>query len=385
MKKTHVIFLILLCALTSVFAEFKFTGGAKIVWSYDFNESKFTSSGREGSASLNMTVRATGDFYSIVLQGPLYSRSTTEEGMKGRITLKAIKLLEEFDIKFDKIKSLDIYAGNSIIRSNHAYADPLKHDDGSMQLLIATNSRFFPYGAEIGIDDFTIKFGMTINSEHQEYGFNVKGKFLDGAVEAEAGYAFNNDKEFKKEKVDGNEYRYGHKFEDGDNGHRVGTSFKVDVAKLANKDDLSVILSADVQLNLGYKEANAYYAAAVVKYQNWFGGVEYKYIPKTIDEWKVDNVVKHAKIEHARISAVEGKVQYTFDTKHSPVVFATAGYMFDRHDLESDYKDKGFLLGVGASIKVKEMTVKAEYKYSTYEWSKFYGQSKVNFEINFSF
>lgn len=378
MKKTLIIILAILCA-TSAFADFKFTGKAKIVWAYDFATSQFTAKGREGEAAVNMTVRASGDFYSIVLQGPLFSRSTAKEGMKGRITLKAVKLLEEFDIKLDKIKALDIYAGNSIIRANHVYADPFGHDDGSLQLLIATNSRYFPYGLELTVDNFTIKTGMTIASEHQEFGFNFKGSFLDGALLAEAGFAFNNDKEFKSETVNCNEYRYGHKFSDGGNGKRVGTSFSVDIAKLAGSENLNAILSADAQLNLDYKRANAYYAAAVVKYKNWFAGFEYKYIPVELSYNTLPK--KH----EARVSAVEGKIQYTFDTKHSPVLYATAGYVLDRSEYDYDYSDKGLLLSAGASIKVKEMTVKVEYKYTTFELDQFYGQNKLNFEINFSF
>ncbi len=384
MKKLLLILLTILCA-TSAFADFKFTGKAKIVWAYDFNKSEFTASGREGTAAVNMSVRASGDFYSITIMGPLFSRSTDKEGMKGRITLRAIKLLEEFDIKLDKIKALDIYAGNSIIRSNHVYADPFAHDDGSLQLLLATNSKYFPYGLELTVDNFTLKTGMTVAAEHQEYGFNIKGSFLDGALIAEAGYAFNNDTEFKKETVNGNEYRYGHKFEDGDNGKRFGTSLSVDIAKLAGSEDLNAILSADAQLNFDNPDANAYYAAAVVKYKNWFGGFEYKYIPKSIDEWKENDVTIKKQIKRARVTAIEGIIQYTFDTKHTPKIFVTAGYILDRHDLDSDYKDSGLLFSIGASIKVKEMTVKVEYKHNDYELSKFYGQSKLNFEISFSF
>lgn len=378
MKKTLLIILAILC-VTSAFADFKFTGKAKIVWAYDFNKGEFTASGREGEAAVNMTVRASGDFYSITLQGPLFSRSTAYEGMKGRITLKAIKLLEEFDIKVDKIKSLDIYAGNSIIRANHVYADPFAHDDGSLQLLLATNSRYFPYGLELTVDNLTLKTGMTIASEHQEYGLNFKGSFLDGALVAEAGYAYNSDKEFKSETVNGNNYRYGHKFSDGGNGRRFGTSVTVDIAKLAGSENLNAILSADAQLNLDYKRANAYYAAAVVKYKNWFAGFEYKYIP-------VELSYEVAPKKHeARLSAVEGKIQYTFDTKHSPVLYATAGYILDRSELDFDKTDKGPLFSCGAKITIKDMTVKIEYKYTTFELDQFYGQSKLNFEINFSF
>ena len=382
MKKILIIILAILCA-TSAFADFKFTGKAKIVWAYDFNNGEFTASGREGEAAANMTVRATGDFYSIVLQGALYSRSSATEGIRARITLRAIKLLEEFDIKFDKIKAFDLYAGNSIIRGNHVYADPFGHDDGSVQLLIATNYMYFPYGFELAIGDFTFKTGMTLASDstthekHQEFGFNLKGSFLNGALLAEAGFAYNNDTNEPTSKD-----RRGHKFEDGGNGRRFGTSFSVDVAKLAGSENLNAILSADAQLNLDNKDANAYYAAAVVKYKNWIGGFEYKYIPKTIEEWKEGNLPK---ISRARITAVEGIIQYTFDTKHTPKIFVTAGYMLDRHDLDSEFKDSGLLFGIGASIKVKEMTVKVEYKNNDHEMSKHYGQNKLNFEINFSF
>ena len=374
MKKTLVIILIVLCAVTSLFAEFKFSGKAKIVWSYDFDNKEFTYSGRDGEAAANMTVRATGDFYSIVLQGPLYSRSSASEGIRARITLRAIKLLEEFDIKFDKIKTLDIYAGNSIIRGNHVYADPLGHDDGSVQLLIATNYANLPYGFELGTKTFTLKTGMTIADGHEEYGFNLKGSFLDGALLAEAGYAYNSD-DHEPDSSD----RSGHKFADGGNGNRIGTSFQIDIAKIAGSENWSTILSADAQLNLDNQDANAYYAAAVVKYKSWFAGFEYKYIPVTL-EYK-ERPYKH----NARLSGVEGKLQYSFDTKHSPVVFVTAGYMFDRTEFDYNVTDKGVLVGFGASIKVKEMTVKVDYKYTDYEWGKITGQSKLNFEINFSF
>ena len=385
MKKLLLTLLTILCA-TSAFADFKFTGKAKIVWAYDFNKSEFTASGREGTAAVNMSVRATGDFYSIALQGALYSRSSSEEGIRARITLRTIKLLEEFDIKFDKIKAFDLYAGNSIIRANHVYADPFAHDDGSVQLLIATNYMYFPYGFELVIDKLTIKTGMTLASDskthvkHQEFGFNLKGAFLDGALLAEAGFAYNNDTNEPSSKD-----RSGHKFEDGGNGRRFGTSFTLDIAKIAGSENLNAILSADAQLNFDNPDANAYYAAAVAKYKNWFAGFEYKYIPKSIEKLEEDGKTIHEQIKRARITAIEGIIQYTFDTKHTPKIFVTAGYILDRHDLDSDYKDSGLLFSVGASIKVKEMTVKVEYKHNDYELSKFYGQSKLNFEISFSF
>ena len=383
MKKILIVMLMVLCA-SSLFADFRFSGKVKTVWSYDFESKQFSFKGRDKNANgeqaaANMTVKATGDFYSITLQGALYSRSAATEGIKARITLRGIKLLNEFDINPKVIKSFDIYIGNSIIRSNYVYADPLKHDDGSVQLLLATNYMNLPFGFEMAIGNFTLRTGMTIADAHEEYGFNVRGSFLDGAILAEAGYSYNSDTNEPSSKD-----RSGHKFEDGGNGSRFGTSAAIDIAKLAKKENLNVILSADAQLNLDNSDANAYYAAAVVKYKNWFAGFEYKYIPKTIEKWEAETKT-YNKIAHARISAVEGKIQYTFDTKHTPVLFATAGYMFDRHDLESDYKDEGFLFGIGASITVKEMTVKVEYKYTDYEWAQFYGQSKLNFELNFSF
>jgi len=381
MKKTFIIILTLLICTTALFAEFKFSGKAKIVWSYDFESKKFTYTGRDGEAAANMTVRANGDFYSIVLQGALYSRSSSTEGIRARITLKALKLLEEFDIKFDNLKSLDIYAGNSIIRGNHVYVDPLGHDDGSVQLLIATNYMNLPYGFEIATKTFTLKTGMTLADGHQEYGFNLKGNFCDGALLAEAGVAYNSDTNEPSSKD-----RSGHKFADGGNGHRFGTSFQIDIAKLAKSENLNVILSTDAQLNFDIPEANAYYAAAVVKYKNWFIGAEYKHIPVSLEYIETDAKGKETTVYHkARVSGVEGKIQYTFDTKHSPVVFATAGYMFDRSQYDYDITHEGLLLGFGASIKVKEMTVKVDYRYTDYEWGKITGQSKLNFEINFSF
>ena len=381
MKKILIIILMVLCA-ASVFADFKFSGGAKIVWSYDFKTGKFTSSGRDGNAAVNMVVKATGDFYSITLQGPLYSRSSTTEGINGRITLKAIKLLNEFDIEFETIKSLDIYAGNSVIRSNIAYADPMAHDDGSLKLLIATNTKYLPYGLELGLENLVIKTGMTLAAEHQEYGFNVLGKFFDGALVAEAGYAYNSETEEPAASND----KTGHKFADGGNGNRIGTSFALDIAKLAGSEEWSTIVSADVQLNLDNKEANAYYAAGVVQYRNWFAGLEYKYTCAYIDDLKdTSGAVIQAGTKQARITGIEGKVRYTFDTKHKPTLYATAGYMLERKDLLSDYSDKGFMCSVGGTITVKEMTVKVEYRYAEHEWYTYPGSSKLNFEINFKF
>ena len=100
--------------------------------------------------------------------GALYSRSNDKEGINARITLKGKPLFKEAGIELNKLDQLDFLIGNQIIRSNKVYADPLAHDDGSVQLLLATNFRYLPAGIEFGTKNWTAKVAGTIIQDHEE-------------------------------------------------------------------------------------------------------------------------------------------------------------------------------------------------------------------------
>lgn len=389
MKKTILIILVLVLVIGSAFADVRFSGGAKAVWGYDFNNEEFTVSGRDksatGVAAANLMVKVVGDYFSFNFMGDIYSRSKDTEGINARITLRGKPLFKEAGIEFKTLEQLDFLVGNQIIRSNKVYADPLGHDDGSVQLLLATNSQYLPAGVEFGTKDWTVRIAGTIIKGHEEIGGNIRVKLFDGALWAEAGYAYNSDEKFDSAN------RLGHKFDDGGNGHRVGASASVDIAKLIGKDNLSIILSGDVQLNLNDQNqadnsnANAYFGALVLKTDRFFFGAEYRNIPRKIDEW-----AGHIEDDtRTRISAVEGKVSYTFiENNLKPTLAATAGYMLSRKSLPGEpiaVDDKGFMCSASGQITVLGLNVKLGYTFQEFEPNRYYGTSKAFVELNFSF
>ena len=393
MKKTILIILVLVMVICSAFADVRFSGGAKVVWGFDFNTEAFYASGRDKTpvssstttpAAANLRFRVTGDWFYFDFMGAIYSRSNDSEGINARATLKGKPLLKEAGIEINNLDQLDILIGNQIIRSNKVYADPLAHDDGSVQLLLATNFRYLPAGVEFGTKDWTVKIGGTVVTGHQEIGGNIRLRLFDGALWAEAGYAYNSDEKFDSP------LRCGHKYDDGGNGHRVGASASVDVAKFFGMENLGIILSGDVQLNLsdgtdlyGNKNANAYYAAFVLKTDRFFLGAEYRDIPKTIE--KVEDVTERIL---TRIKAVEGKASYTFiDNNLKPTLEASAGYMLSRKNLsgQPENNDNGFMCSAAGSITVLGLTVKLGYTYQKFEPGKVTGASRAYFELNFKF
>ena len=379
MKKTIAVILVFVLVIGSVFADFKFNGGAKVVWGYDFVKKATTVGGREnnGYPAANMVLRVTGDYFSFNFGGALYSRSNNTEGINARITLKGKPLFKEAGIEIEKLDQLDFLIGNQIIRANKVYADPLSRDDGAMQLLIATNSMYLPAGVELGTKDWTVKLGGSIFKEHEEIGGNLRLILLDGAVLVEAGYAYNSDTTYNKEN------RLGHKFEDGGNGHRAGASFAVDIAKFINKEDLNLVLSGDIQLNFSESDSNAYLVAAVVKKDSFFFGAEYRSLPKTVrDDDKVKPNIK------VRINSVEGKVSYKFtEAKLTPQLEATAGYVLSRKNIEGEAEldNKGLMWSASGSITILGLTVKLGYTFRTFEPDKYYGTSNAFLELNFKF
>jgi len=380
MKKTIAVILVFVLVIGAAFADFKFNGGAKVVWGYDFAKQETTVSGRDGNAAANMILRVTGDYFSFNFGGALYSRSSSTEGISARITLRGKPLFKEAGIEIEKLDQLDFLIGNQIIRANKVYADPLSRDDGAMQLLIATNSKYFPAGIELGTKDWTVKFGGSIIKDHEEIGGNLRLKLLDGAVWVEAGYAYNSETEFDKTN------RLGHKFEDGGNGHRAGASFAVDIAKFIDKENLNLILSGDVQLNFDDKDANAYMVAAVFKKDSFSFGAEYRYVPKTIEEVKEGKTVIIPE-RNVKISAVEGKVSYTFtEEKLKPQLEASAGYVFSRKSISDDFEDKGFIWTASGSVTILGLTVKLGYSHVFSSLNKYDDKAdKAYIELNFKF
>lgn len=380
MRKTVLVILLSVLVIGAVFADFRFNGGAKVVWGYDFAKQATTVSGRDGNAAANMILRVTGDYFSFNFGGTLYSRSSSSEGINARITLKGKPLFKEAGIEIEKLDQLDFLIGNQIIRANKVYADPLSRDDGAMQLMIATNSKYFPAGIELGTQDWTVKFGGSIIKDHEEIGGNLRLKLLDGAVWVEAGYAYNSETEYDKTN------RLGHKFEDGGNGHRAGASFAVDIAKFIDKEDMNIILSGDVQLNFNDSDANAYMVAAVFRKDSFSFGAEYRNVPKTIEE-----VTKDKKIiipqRDVRVSAVEGKASYKFtEAKLTPQLEASAGYVFSRKSISDDFEDKGFIWTASGSVTILGLTVKLGYTHSFSSLNKYDDKSdKAYIELNFKF
>ncbi len=400
MKKTILIILVLVMVIGSAFADVRFSGAAKVLWGYDFNNQEFTVSGRDyasiretynygkiynTSAAANLTVKVVGDYFSFNFMGALYSRSNDKEGINARITLKGKTLLKEAGIELNKLDQLDFLIGNQIIRSNKVYADPLAHDDGSVQLLLATNFRYLPAGIEFGTKNWTAKVAGTIIKDHEEIGGNLRVKLFEGALWVEAGYSYNNDAEFISTT------RLGHKFDDGGNGHRFGASASVDIAKFLGMENKNIILSGDVQLNLNdesqkeNKNANAYFGAVVFKTEKFFFGAEYRNVPVKIDSW--DGHINDD--TRTRISAVEGKVSYTFvENNLKPTLAATAGYMLSRKSLPGEpiaVDDKGFMFSVSGQITVLGLNVKLGYTFREFEPNKYFGTSKAYFELNFKF
>ena len=379
MRKSIIVFLLLVLVIGSVFAEFKFNGGAKVTWGYDFSKNETTVGGREkDNKAANLVFRVTGDYFYFNFGGTLYSRSTSSEGVNARITLKGKPLFKEAGIEIKKLDQLDFLIGNQVIRGNKVYADPLSRDDGAMQLLIATNSMFLPAGVEFGTTEWTAKVGGTIIKDHEEVGGNLRLKLLDGAVWVEAGYAYNSETQYYSSK-----FTYGHKFDDGGNGHRAGASFAVDIAKFIDKEDLNLILSGDIQLNFKDPDANAYLAAAAVQKDSFFFGAEFRSIPKTVND--DDNIKPKIRV---RINAVEGKVSYKFtEAKLTPALEATAGYMFSRKNVEGEAEldDKGLMCSAGASITILGLTIKLGYTFKEFEPDKYYGTSNAYLELNFKF
>jgi hypothetical protein len=375
MKKTIAVILVFVLVIGAAFADFKFNGGAKVVWGYNFAKQETTVSGRDGNAAANMILRVTGDYFSFNFGGALYSRSSSTEGINARITLRGKPLFKEAGIEIEKLDQLDFLIGNQIIRSNKVYADPLSRDDGAMQLLIATNSKYFPAGIELGTKNWTVKFGGSIIKDHEEIGGNLRLQLLDGAVWVEAGYAYNSETEYDKTN------RLGHKFEDGGNGHRAGASFAVDIAKFIDKEDINLILSGDVQLNFSDSNANAYMVAAVFKKDSFFFGAEYRNVPKTIE--KSDTELAR----DVRISAVEGKASYKFtEAKLTPQLEASAGYVFSRKSISDDFEDKGFIWTASGSVTILGLTVKLGYTHSFCTLTKYDDKSdKAYIELNFKF
>ena len=375
MKKTIAVILVFVLVIGAAFADFKFNGGAKVVWGYNFAKQETTVSGRDGNAAANMILRVTGDYFSFNFGGALYSRSSSTEGINARITLRGKPLFKEAGIEIEKLDQLDFLIGNQIIRSNKVYADPLSRDDGTMQLLIATNSKYFPAGIELGTKNWTVKFGGSIIKDHEEIGGNLRLQLLDGAVWVEAGYAYNSETEYDKTN------RLGHKFEDGGNGHRAGASFAVDIAKFIDKEDINLILSGDVQLNFSDSNANAYMVAAVFKKDSFFFGAEYRNVPKTIE--KSDTELAR----DVRISAVEGKASYKFtEAKLTPQLEASAGYVFSRKSISDDFEDKGFIWTASGSVTILGLTVKLGYTHSFCTLTKYDDKSdKAYIELNFKF
>ena len=382
MRKTVLVILLSVFIIGAVFADFKFNGGAKVVWGYDFANNKTTVSGRDGNAAANMILRVTGDYFSFNFGGTLYSRSNSSEGINARITLRGKPLFKEAGIEIEKLDQLDFLIGNQIIRANKVYADPLSRDDGAMQLMIATNSKYFPAGIELGTQDWTVKFGGSIITDHEEIGGNVRLKLLDGAIWAEAGYAYNSETEYDKTN------RLGHKFEDGGNGHRAGASFAVDIAKFIDKENMNLILSGDVQLNFDEPDANAYLVAAVFKKDSFFFGAEYRNVPKTIEEVKdKDGKTIIIPERDVRISAVEGKASYKFtEAKLTPQLEASLGYVFSRKSISDDFEDKGFIWTASGSVTILGLTVKLGYSHIFSSLNKYDDKSdKAYIELNFKF
>lgn len=375
MRKPIAVILLLVLFVGAVFADFRFSGGAKVVWGYDFAKKETTVSGRDGNAAANMVLRVTGDYFSFNFGGALYSRSTSTEGINARITLRGKPLFKEAGIEIKKLDQLDFLVGNQVIRANKVYADPLSRDDGAMQLLIATNSKYFPAGIELGTKDWTVKFGGSIIKDHEEIGGNLRLCLLDGAVWVEAGYAYNSETEYDKTN------RLGHKFEDGGNGHRAGASFAVDIAKFIDKEDINLIFSGDIQLNFAEPDANAYMVAAVFKKDSFFFGAEYRNVPKTIEKTVIEPE------RNVRISAVEGKASYKFtETKLTPQLEASAGYVFSRRSITDDFEDKGFIWTASGSVTVLGLTVKLGYSHVFSSLNKYNDKSDRAFlELNFKF
>ena len=383
MKKTIAVILVFVLVIGAAFADFKFSGGAKVVWGYDFINNETTIGGRDllsngDTAAANLVFRVTGDYFSFNFGGALYSRSNGYEGINARITLRGKPLFKEAGIEITKLDQLDFLIGNQIIRANKVYADPLSRDDGAMQLLLATNSKYLPAGIELGTKNWTVKIGGSIKKDHEEIGGNLRLRLLDGAVWAEAGYAYNSD---TTEPSSTN--RIGHKFEDGGNGHRAGASFAVDIAKIIDKEDLNLVLSGDVQLNFDDKDANAYFAAAVVKKDSFIFGAEYRSLPKTVTD--DDKVKPKTKV---RINAVEGKVSYKFtEAKLTPQLEATAGYVLSRKNIEGEAEldDKGLMWSASGSVTILGLTIKLGYSFREFEPDKYYGRSNAFLELNFKF
>ena len=382
MRKSILVVLLSVFIIGAVFADFRFNGGAKVVWGYDFAKQATTVSGRDGNAAANMILRVTGDYFSFNFGGTLYSRSSSSEGINARITLRGKPLFKEAGIEIEKLDQLDFLIGNQIIRANKVYADPLSRDDGAMQLMIATNSKYFPAGIELGTQDWTVKFGGSIITDHEEIGGNVRLKLLDGAIWAEAGYAYNSETEYDKTN------RLGHKFEDGGNGHRAGASFAVDIAKFIDKENMNLILSGDVQLNFDEPDANAYLVAAVFKKDSFFFGAEYRNVPKTIEEVKdKDGKTIIIPERDVRISAVEGKASYKFtEAKLTPQLEASLGYVFSRKSISDDFEDKGFIWTASGSVTILGLTVKLGYSHIFSSLNKYDDKSdKAYIELNFKF
>ena len=380
MRKSILVILLSVLVIGAVFADFRFNGGAKVVWGYDFAKQATTVSGRDGNAAANMILRVTGDYFSFNFGGALYSRSSSTEGINARITLKGKPLFKEAGIEIEKLDQLDFLIGNQIIRANKVYADPLSRDDGAMQLMIATNSKYFPAGIELGTQDWTVKFGGSIIKDHEEIGGNFRLKLLDGAVWVEAGYAYNSETEYDKTN------RLGHKFEDGGNGHRAGASVAVDIAKFIDKENMNLILSGDVQLNFDDSDANAYLAAVVFKNDSFFFGAEYRNVPKTIEEVKEGKTILIPE-RNVRVSAVEGKASYKFtEAKLTPQIEASCGYVFSRKSISDDFEDKGFIWTASGSVTILGLTVKLGYSHLFSSLNKYDDKSdKAYIELNFKF
>lgn len=380
MKKTIAVILVFVLVIGAAFADFKFSGGAKVVWGYDFEKNETTVGGRDKTAesyktAANMVLRVTGDYFSFNFGGALYSRSNANEGINARITLRGKPLFKEAGIEIEKLDQLDFLIGNQIIRANKVYADPLSRDDGAMQLLIATNSIYLPAGVEVGTKDWTLKYGGSIFKDHEEIGGNLRLRLLDGALLVEAGYAYNSDTAFIKDK------RLGHKFEDGGNGHRAGASFAVDIAKFIDKDDMNIILSGDTQLNFDDPDANAYMVAAVFKKDSFFFGAEYRNVPKEMEDGLKEKV---------RISAFEGKASYKFtEAKLTPQLEASAGYVFSRKSITNDCdieNSNGLIWSASGSVTILGLTIKLGYSHAFSSLTK-YNEKIENayIELNFKF
>ena len=92
---------------------------------------------------------------------------------------------------------------------------------------------------------------------------------------------------------------------------------------------------------------------------------------------------------NARISAVEGKVSYTFvENNLKPTLAATAGYMLSRKSLPGEpiaVDDKGFMFSVSGQITVLGLNVKLGYTFREFEPNKYFGTSKAYIELNFKF